>query len=274
MTFLFAWVDDFSRLIIYARYYWDEKLPRMEDSFRQGALCWGLPEKIYCDNGRVYLAKAFLAVVNDLQVRKIHHPPYQAWCKGKVEAVMRRIKQFQSEAQLANFQTIEELNSALQAWLHVEYHSKIHSATGQTPLERFQQSVLKHPPRRIADLEKFNSYFLYRENRKIDKYGQIKIQGNVYPLKGLPIGTQVEVRFDPFDLSVVFVHHEGRFFQKLNATIITSSVFQNLPAERPASVKVSKAAQDYFAKVRQQHLEKIRLGLGNVNLSQINNQEK
>lgn len=273
MTFLFAWVDDFSRLILYAKYYWDEKLPRMEDSFRQAVLRWGLPDKIYCDNGRVYLAKAFLAVVNDLEVRKIHHPPYQAWCKGKVEAVMRRIKQFQSEAVLANFQTIEELNSALYAWLHVEYHTKIHSSTGQTPLERFQQSGVKFPPRRVTDLEKFNGYFLYRENRKIDKLGRIQIQGNVYPLKGLPIGTQVEVRFDPFDLSVVQIYHEGRFFQKLNAAMITSSIFRNLPAERPATAKVSKAAQDYFQKLRQHHLEKIRLGLDKVDLSQINHQE-
>ncbi|GAH69756.1 unnamed protein product, partial [marine sediment metagenome] len=34
MTYLFAWVDDFSRKIMHARYYWDEKLPRMEDCYR------------------------------------------------------------------------------------------------------------------------------------------------------------------------------------------------------------------------------------------------
>ena len=35
MTYLFAWVDDFSRKIMDAHYYWDEKLPRMEDCFRR-----------------------------------------------------------------------------------------------------------------------------------------------------------------------------------------------------------------------------------------------
>ena len=49
MTYLFAWIDDFSRKIMYARYYWDEKLPRMEDCFRQAVLRWGLPERLYCD---------------------------------------------------------------------------------------------------------------------------------------------------------------------------------------------------------------------------------
>jgi putative transposase len=81
-TYLFAWVDDFSRKVTFARYYWDEKLPRMEDCFRQAVLRWGLPEKLYCDNGKVYLSSHFLFVVNDLQVKKIHHPAYAAWCKG------------------------------------------------------------------------------------------------------------------------------------------------------------------------------------------------
>ena len=53
MTYLFAWVDDFSRKIMDARYYWDEKLPLMEDSFRQVVLRWGLPKKLYYDNGEV-----------------------------------------------------------------------------------------------------------------------------------------------------------------------------------------------------------------------------
>jgi len=49
MTYLFAWVDDFSRKIMEARYYWDEKLPRMEDCFRRAVLRWGLPVRLYCD---------------------------------------------------------------------------------------------------------------------------------------------------------------------------------------------------------------------------------
>jgi len=49
MTYLFAWVDDFSRKIMGARYYWDEKLPRMEDCYRRTVLRWGLPERLYLD---------------------------------------------------------------------------------------------------------------------------------------------------------------------------------------------------------------------------------
>ena len=33
-TYLFGWIDDYSRKFLSARYYWDEKLPRLEDSFK------------------------------------------------------------------------------------------------------------------------------------------------------------------------------------------------------------------------------------------------
>ncbi len=48
-TYLFLWLDDFSRKILYAEYYWDEKLPRMEDTFKKMILRWGIPEKVYLD---------------------------------------------------------------------------------------------------------------------------------------------------------------------------------------------------------------------------------
>ncbi|KKL21794.1 hypothetical protein LCGC14_2441880 [marine sediment metagenome] len=92
MTYLFGWMDDFSRKFMYARYYWDEKLPRMEDCFRQAVLRWGLPEKIYCDNGSVYISNYFLFLVSDLEIKKIHHRAFCAWCKGKI--VMRSYRHF------------------------------------------------------------------------------------------------------------------------------------------------------------------------------------
>jgi putative transposase len=48
-TYLFGWVDDHSRRILFARYYWDEKLPRMEDSFKTMVLRWGIPLKLYLE---------------------------------------------------------------------------------------------------------------------------------------------------------------------------------------------------------------------------------
>ncbi len=192
-TYLFGWVDDYSRKILFARYYWDEKLPRMEDSFKTMILRWGIPKKAYLDSGSVYIAGQFAFVLSKLKTRKIHHRPYQAWCKGKIEIVMKILKnEFQSEAERAGFHTLEELNTALWAWIEVEYNRRNHSATGEPPDTRFAAG-LSSDHRRIEDLRWFESLFLVRDTRSVHKYGTVKIEGKEHRTKALH-GAVIEVR--------------------------------------------------------------------------------
>ena len=258
MTYLFAWVDDFSRKILEARYYWDEKLPRMQDCFRRAVMRWGLPDRLYCDNGRVYISKHFLLLVSDLKIKKIHHPAYAAWCKGKIENVMKRYKSFQGEAQIAGIQTIEELNATLAAWTEVEYNNKIHSGTGETPNERWRNNLNTHPPRRITDLEAFNALFLWRTERTIDKFATIRFQLNSYPIKALAVGTTVGLRYNPFDLAEVHVYHEGRFHCVLKASTLTRTTVPEVPEEKKSS-SYSPEAADYFKRIREKANEMMRL---------------
>ena len=48
-TYLFLWIDDYSRKILFGKYYASEKLPRMEDSFKYALLRYGIPESAYLD---------------------------------------------------------------------------------------------------------------------------------------------------------------------------------------------------------------------------------
>jgi transposase len=254
MTYLFAWMDDFSRKIMYAKYYWDEKLPRMEDCFRHAVLRWGLPEKIYCDNGRVYVSNHFLLLVTDLEIKKIHHPAYAAWCKGKIESVMKLLKKFQSEAVLADFKTIEELNSTMTAWLDVEYDNKIHSSTGEPPNNRWRNNLNAHPPRRIKDIDKFNSLFFWRTKKNINKYGKIQFNKNGYPIHTLPVGEKVELRYDPFDLSEVQVFKDNTFYCKLRASSLVRKTVPGIPEEKKKPT-ISKETVDYFKNIREKASE-------------------
>lgn len=254
MTYLFAWVDDFSRKIMDARYYWDEKLPRMEDCFRRAVLRWGLPERLYCDNGKVYVSKHFLLLLSDLEVKKIHHRPYAAWCKGKIENIMKTLKRFQSEAALAGFRTLEELNSALSAWVEIEYNGKLHSGTGETPNERWRENIRKQPPRRITDLDDFNSLFLFRNKKTINKFAAIRFENNTYPIHGLAVGTAIELRYNPFDLSQVQVYHEGKFHAVLRASKLSRKSLLAVPEERKGA-QFSPEAAEYFQRIREKAAE-------------------
>jgi len=256
-TYLFLWIDDYSRKILFGKYYASEKLPRMEDSFKYAVLRYGIPESGYLDNGKVYTSKHFAFVLTQLGCRKIHHPAYQSWCKGKVEVDMRIIKhEFQDEAQRAGMQSIEELNTAFWAWSELSFNTRIHSATGQAPDTRFLQG-LTDTHRRIEDLSWFLSLFLWRENRKVSKYGKIKLYGNEYPVSKKPTGTVVQVRFDPCDLREVYLYdHNEQFLESSWPKKQRTMTVPGIPEEAQDSNRsVSEASRKFFSDLRERYLK-------------------
>ena len=219
------------------------------------------------------MSKHFLILVNDLEIKKIHHRAYAAWCKGKVENTMKTLKRFQSEAILAGFRTLGELNSALAAWIEVEYNNKIHSGTGETPNERWRNNIKKHPPRRITDLDTFNALFLWRAERTIDKFGTIRFQSNSYPIRGLPVGTNIQLRYNPFDLAQVQVYHEGGFYCVLRASKLSRKAVREVPEERKKS-RFSPEAADYFKRIREKASELKLKQADNFRYSDLDKKEK
>ena len=254
-TYLFAWVDDYSRRILHAEYFWDEKLPRMEKTFKTMVLRWGIPKKCFLDNGHVYIAAHFAFVLAQLEIKKIHHGPYKSWAKGKVEAVMKTIKRdFQAEAQQAGFKTLEELNSALWAWLDVEYNRRNHSSTGEPPAERFEKG-LPQDHQRVTDLEWFENLFLLREQRRVGKWGTIKFEGNQYHTEAVA-GSTIEVRYTPFNLQKVWRFENGAKVETLGLKKLVNRAVERLPEERQATERTFSAeSADYFASLRQKQAE-------------------
>ena len=61
-TYLFLWIDDFSRKILFGKYYLNEKLPCLEDSFRYMILRWGIPSVLYLDYAEEKQRPKFLRI--------------------------------------------------------------------------------------------------------------------------------------------------------------------------------------------------------------------
>jgi len=260
-TYLFVWLDDFSRKILFGKYYLDEKLPCLEDSFKYMVLRYGVPVSLYMDNGSVYISRQFPSVVSELRIKQLHHKPYQAFAKGKVEAIQKIIKnEFQSEAARAGVRTVEELNSAFWAWAEVEYNTRVHSSTGQAPDERFQQGLLKDH-RRVEDLSRFQAMFLWKEKRTVTKWGKISLYANKYPVQSRPPKSVVQVRYDPFDLSEVFIYNTETL-DLLETTSPTKQVNTRAPRipeeSRPNASQISTQSVAYFTHLREKHLKALK----------------
>jgi len=266
---LFCFLDDHSRLVPYAEFFFDEALPRLERVLKVGILRRGLPKALYVDNGKVYAAHQFEAACASLGVRKLHTAPYSPESKGKVERYFSTVRlQFMPEVEASEVTTLAELNESFWAWLELIYHQAKHSETGQAPLARFQAGLAEV---RSPDPETLRKAFLWRETRKVRRDGRIELQGNTYQAPAHLAGRKIELRFDPFDLAHLEIWLDGNNLGK--ATITQQGREKHIAVERlspqtPAPAQ-PKSSLDHLAALRQEYQEKLRKEAGQLQFARL-----
>lgn len=254
---LHAFIDDHSRYVPHAEFYFRQNLPCLEDCFRKAVLKAGTPERAYWDNGAVYQAKQIQLMAARLGTQVIFATPYAPEGKGKIERFFRSVKEsFYPEARRADLKTLDELNQFFWAWLE-GYHSREHaSLEGKSPRDRWEAgaSHVRMPaPASLVDL------FLWEETRKVDKAGCIKMSGNLYPVGEYLVRQEVTVRFDPFDVSQVRIYSKsGVFLETARPQTLVSRTFRKaLPrrTEKPAPLESSVAYRKQLSRKLRQEVE-------------------
>ena len=267
-TALFCFIDDHSRLVPYGEFFLEENLPRLERVLKVAVLRRGLPESIYVDNGKVYVSTQLAAACATLAIRQIHSTPYAPNTKGKIERFFGTVRsQFLPEVESAKVATLEDLNGSFQAWVELVYHKAVHSETGQTPLERFQQSLAQITARQ-ADPRQLREAFLWREKRTVTRTATLSLQGNRYSVDPLLAGQQVELRFDPFELAEVEVWQNSHFVAQ--AQVVKLERERHLALDRiPAPVQEAKPEHvDFLAALRAEHQALLARELGAISFAQ------
>lgn len=208
---LFAVIDDFSRLIVHGEFYWDEKLPRLEDALKKAILRHGIPSQFYCDNGSVFSSHHLVRICARLKIQLSHSRPYLPQGRGKIEKFFRFIDtSFRPEAHVqienGSLTTLKQLNEAFTSWVDGYYHLRKHGSTGQSPRERADS--IKRTMRRVPMTE-LTEIFLWEETRKVDKTGCVSVFGNTYEVPVHLVGQTATLRFDPYDLKLMQVWYDG-----------------------------------------------------------------
>ena len=270
---LFCFLDDHSRLVPYAEFFFDEALPRMERVLKVGILRRGVPEALYVDNGKVYASTQFEVACASLGIRRIHTAPYSPQAKGKQERFFETVRlQFLPEVEHSEIATLAELNQSFWAWLELVYHCREHSETGQTPLERFQAGLDQV---RAADPEVLRKAFLWREFRKVRKDATLNLQGNTYQVDLHLAGRKLELRFDPFDLSYLELFLEGQSLGK--ASLLVQNKQRHLAVERlatqPPEPPKPKSSLDYLAALRAEYQEQQQQAAGRLQFAKLRSPE-
>lgn len=199
-TYMSCLIDDATRYIIHAEFYGDMEQSIVEDTMKKGIQKFGLPRRIYFDNGSQYRTHWMKRACGLLGIRLLYAKPRNPQGKGKQERFNHTVDSFIDEINIRKPESIEELNRLFNAWLSECYHSKIHSALGITPEQAFKSDSM---PLRYPDEAILATSFLHCETRKVNKSGCISFMGKDYDVGVLFAGQQVDVVYDPQNISRV-----------------------------------------------------------------------
>jgi transposase InsO family protein len=216
-SFIFAIIDDHSRLVPFARPYLSERLESFQDCLIEALARRGLPRKLYVDNGAAFRNHALRYACGRIGIALLHATPYTPEGKGKIERFFKTMR-MQLFPLLPETLSLAELNERLLKWIEEEYHQRVHSSTGQTPLKRYLQhvSLLRKAPQDLRE------YFRFPLTRKVDKDRTVSIYGRLYEAPAGLIGNTVTVLYHPADMSrieVIFQERSWGFLVPLSPTV-------------------------------------------------------
>ncbi|MCZ2405042.1 DDE-type integrase/transposase/recombinase [Paenarthrobacter sp. Z7-10] len=249
-TYLFAFLDDHSRMVTAARWAYAEDAIRLSAVLRPAVQSHGIPGVAYLDNGAAMADKSLARTCAKLGIHLTHSAPYRPQGRGKIERFFNTVtSQFLGEITVTDtpmlpgsspeagsqISSLEELNTLFTAWVNMVYHHTTHSTTGQSPLARWEASWEHREPVRKS-LEEIRQAFLWSDTRTVTKTGTVSLHSNTYEVDPVLAGTKVELVYDPFDLDgpVTVNSHLG----------VPAGTAKALQISRHVHAKATNAAKD------------------------------
>ncbi len=220
-AYLYAFLDDASRLLLHGRFSFKGDLPALEIVLRRAVQRWGRPRRVYYDNGMVFRSHHMRQICAELGIhRPIHTQPRRPMGHGKIEAFNHFCTNaFIAEVKASSIRTLAELNEAFLAWIDEHYNNRPHAELDATPLERWRRDMDQI---QWADQDKIRTAFLWREERTADACGVLRLFTVAYQASHPLARRRIEVRYDPDFLDEIEIWHQGRFFERVRPLEIST----------------------------------------------------
>jgi putative transposase len=204
MPILFAVIDDHSRLICHAQWYFTETTRDLVHGFSQALMRRGLPRLLMSDNGSAMTSAEFTQGLSRLGINHATTMAYSPNQNGKIESWWGQVEStLMAMLERKKDITLNELNRITHAWIEMDYHHQIHSTTKQTPIDRFMKtpSVMRSAPTG----QEIRMAFRQDEGRKQRRSdGTVSIEGVRYEVPNrFRHMHKIKVRYARWDLSEV-----------------------------------------------------------------------
>lgn len=228
-TYLIAVIDDHSRLICHAEFFHSESLMDYLNVLDKAIRKRGCPDKIYCDNGKVFLSEQVKRIGAEIGTRIVHCAVRDSSAKGKIERWFLTCRtQFLEPLQFDKADNLAELNKRFSVWVE-SYNQAVHSSLGCTPIEKWLHSPKQ--PRILPETADTDDLFWLELTRKVKKDGTFSINRIRYETNYTLAGQKVTVRYHSQDPSRVHVYYEDRFIGV--SFPLDPGANNNLPRHKP-----------------------------------------
>ena len=247
-SYLFAAIDDHSRLIPHAQFYLRENIDCYRDCLIQALEKRGLPRKLYVDQGPAFRSEKLRFACASLGIALVYAAPYSPASKGKIERWYKTVRT-QLLPLLPQAMDLEQLNERLWQWIEKDYHVRPHGSTQQPPLGRYLAHIelIRPAPKNIRD------YFRASVIRKVYKDRTVSLGGRLYEAPVGLIGRSVRLFYheaDPQRIEVFCDEQSHGFLVPLNLTInsrvrrISGRETELVPPDTLSGEEVERRASD------------------------------
>jgi transposase InsO family protein len=192
-SFLIAFIDDASRVITHAQFFYRDNTEHMIEAFRTALFKRGKPERLYFDNGANYASKEILQACLRLNIHLSHAPVRDGAAKGKIERFFRGFRD-RFLVQHQSFSTLEQLNQLTQQWVEQQYNRQPHSGIQMVPIDRFNLDIRRI--QYLTDDQYSDEVFFIEQPRKVSKTNVFSINNQRFECPVDLRNQQIQVRFD------------------------------------------------------------------------------
>ncbi len=222
-TYLIAIIDDASRLITNAKFYYEDNAINFQTTFKEALKKYGIPKRIFLDNGKTYKNEQLGIICANVGMALIYTKPYSPESKAKIERWFHTMKEtWMRGIRWDEIKSIEELNDMLNEFVN-DYNNKIHSSLrindkNVSPKQRWfkDQDRIKKIDNNVLD-----EYFLHTAYPRIRSDSIAYINKIEYEVPTKYIGQKIVVKYDYSDKTKAWIYENN---QKMESIKIVNKV--------------------------------------------------
>jgi transposase InsO family protein len=230
---LLAIIDDYSRLIVGAKWNFEETTGSIEQVFKEAVLVYGKPNRLYVDNGPSFSSGYLRLVCAHLDIGLVHSKPYDSPSRGKIERFFRTVREdflVDSKAK-----TLAEINEQFLVWLRDEYHHRHHHGIDCRPIDRYRRSIHDYPRAGVNE-DRLEEFFMVRVARNVKKDATIAYDKLIYEVPPRFIGKKIEIRYRQDRPKEIFLYEGGKCISVLKVVDARANAKTYKPKNRDSVI--------------------------------------